>query len=179
MELQPQALAALASQAQSKGAHPGSLGLSAEPSNWEKRSCGLPHAAEWGRCLLSPTPTTTATRSGTVRVLGKKNPDSGPAASLRAPRQFLWDCPLGQTQFQAYPCCQPFPCLFFKIITPSFRLLSGPDDFFAGEKQLAFQRPPQFTQIKRLFSPFLHNPSPSFPLLTLTTACAGFRLLFL
>lgn len=34
-------LAALASQAQSKGAHPGSLGLSAEPSNWEKRSCGL------------------------------------------------------------------------------------------------------------------------------------------
>ena len=71
--------------------------------------------------MLSPTPTTTATRSSTVRFLGKKNPDSSPAVSLRAPRQFLWDRPLGQTQLQASPCCQPFPCLFsFKIITPSF-----------------------------------------------------------
>lgn len=75
------------------------------------------HAAEWGLCLLSPTPTTTATRSSTVRFLGKKNPDSSPAVSLRAPRQFLLDRP----QLQASPCCQSFPCLFsFKIITPSF-----------------------------------------------------------
>lgn len=75
------------------------------------------HAAEWRLCLLSPTPTTTATRSSTVRFLGKKNPDSSPAVSLRAPRQFLWDRP----QLQASPCCQSFPCLFsFKIITPSF-----------------------------------------------------------